>query len=89
MTVQINVVFDVAEDSPYYAPTLDAVRHGADAAEVDLDLRVVRTTMIDDQFLDRPGDGVVLGPGTPYHSPINAEQVIARARQDGVPLVGT
>lgn len=89
MAVRIDVVFDVPEGTRYFAPTLDAVRHAGDAADVDLDVRLVRTNTIDDSYLDDLGDGVVIGPGTPYDSPANAENVIARARQDGVPLVGT
>ena len=37
----------------------------------------------------RLGDGVVIGPGTPYREPHAAERAITAARERGVPLVAT
>jgi len=89
MAIRIDVVFDVPDPSPYFAPTLDALRHAIDAEGVDAEVRVVRTDTIDDAYLDDLPDAVVIGPGTPYFAPPAAERVITTARERGLPLVGT
>ena len=89
MSARIDVVFDVEASTPYYAPTLDAIGHAADALDATCEVRVVRTDTIDDGYFDDLPDAVVIGPGTPYRVPAAAEQVIATARARGIPLVGT
>lgn len=89
MDVRIDVIFDVAADSLYYAPTVDAVQHAAKALGAVADLRVVRTRTIDDTYLDDLPHGVVIGPGSPYDMPSAAETTVQVAREHGVPLVGT
>ena len=37
----------------------------------------------------RLGNGVVIGPGSPYRDAAAAEEVIRTAREKGIPLVGT
>ena len=89
MDVRIDVVFDVTEDSPYHAPTVDAVAHAAASLGVKLELNVMRTRRIDDTYLDEMPHGIVIGPGSPYDVPIAAEIAVQEARERGVPLVGT
>lgn len=89
MPPRIDVIFDVADGSAYYRPTLDALEHAAAATGIETEVRVVRTDTIDDAwFADLP-DAVLIGPGTPYRDPPAAERVIATARERGIPLVGT
>jgi CTP synthase (UTP-ammonia lyase) len=87
--VRIDVVFDVAEDGRYFRPTVEAVEHAATRRGVELDLRVTRTDTIDANYIENLPSAVVLGPGTPYLRPEQAEAVVASARERGVPLVGT
>lgn len=89
MAMRIDVVFDVPDPSPYFAPTVEAVRHALEHDGRDGDVRVVRTNTIDDDYVRELPDAVVIGPGTPYTAPERAEFVIATARERGLPLVGT
>ena len=90
MSIRVDVVFDVPETlGEYHHRTLDAVTHAAGSLGVETDLRVVRTTQVDDRYPRRLPDAVVIGPGTPYEQPQAAEEVIRSARERGVPLVGT
>jgi CTP synthase (UTP-ammonia lyase) len=89
MRPTIAVVFDQQPVSRYYRPTLDALDHALEASPFEANVEVLRTTQIDDAFIDRLASGVVVGPGTPYDRPEAAERVITAARERGVPLVGT
>jgi len=88
-TVRIDVIFDVAEASPYFAPTVDAVHHAVDALGVSADICVVRTRTMDDTYFDDLPSAFVIGPGSPYDAPTAAEIAIAVARDEDIPLVGT
>jgi len=89
MPIRVDVVFDVADGSAYYGPTLDALDHAAGASGIETEVRVVRTDTIGDAwFADLP-DAVLIGPGTPYRNPPAAELVIMTARERNIPLVGT
>jgi len=89
MTTRVDVIFDVAPDTPYYSPTVDAVHHATHSLGVDAQIKVVRTATISDSYFDDLPDAVVIGPGSPYDDPGRAEQVVATARERGIPLVGT
>ena len=87
--VQLTVVIDSPADAPYHRATLDALQHAAQAAAIDANVVVVRTPDIDDAFLAGPGNGLLIGPGSPYDNPAGAEAAIRAARERGIPLVGT
>ncbi|MEM7095891.1 MAG: hypothetical protein AAF567_23005 [Actinomycetota bacterium] len=89
MTLRVDLVFDVPEGEGYHQASLDAVDHAAQSLGLDLDLRVVRTDTIDDDYLAALPQALFIGPGTPYREPQAAEEVIRAARERGVPLVGT
>lgn len=89
MPVRVDVIFDLPADSPSYQPTLAAVAHAADEVDCEIEVQVMRTDMIGDDYFDMLPDGVVIGPGTPYRVPAAAEAVIRSAREQGLPLVGT
>jgi hypothetical protein len=77
----ITVLLDLDEDAAYYRATVEALRHASDDS---FTIDVKRTDAI-----DKIGEGVVVGPGTPYRDPRAAEDVIADARARGIPLVAT
>lgn len=88
MTARISVLLDSPPSAPYHRATLAALDHAlGDAADVTV--RVVRTPMIDEAFLRDPGDGVWIGPGSPYDEPMAADELIRTARQRGLPLLAT
>lgn len=77
---------DLPREQRFHAATLAALHHalGQRHADVAIDVVVVGTDQIGEI-----GDGVVIGPGSPYRDPAAAERIIARARCDGIPLVAT
>jgi hypothetical protein len=87
----VTVVIDSPAEAPYHVATLAALRHAIDATAggADIDVRVLRTPDITPAFVRSPGAAVMIGPGTPYDRPDEAESVIAAARELGVPLVAT
>ena len=80
----ISVLMDLPPAARFHVATLAAISHACDAIGVDAVVRVVTTDAIGEI-----GDGVVIGPGSPYRDPRAAEEVIRAARERGVPLVGT
>lgn len=84
---RITLLIDLSRDARYYDATVEALRHAIDTAGVECAIDVVRTDQIGDP--SAIGDGVVIGPGSPYRDPSAAEAVIRHARERGVPLVGT
>jgi CTP synthase (UTP-ammonia lyase) len=90
--VAVRVVIDLPDGHAYHRATLEAVKHAAQATGITARVVVVPTIEVDDDFLagvGRPGNGVIIGPGTPYRNPDAAHEVIRLARERGVPLVGT
>ena len=83
----ISIVFDLPESNDGYRFTVEALGHAAAASGDGMDIEVVRTVEL---AAGRPiGDGVVLGPGSPYDAPAAVEALATRARREGIPLVGT
>ena len=84
MSSTITVLMDLPPSQAYHQATVAALGHAADALGVGVDVRVVTTDAI-----GALGDGVVIGPGSPYREPMAVENVIRQARERGLPLVGT
>lgn len=83
----ISIVFDLPEANESRRFTVDALGHAAAALGDAVTIEVVRTAELAG---GRPtGDGVLLGPGSPYDSPAAVEALATRARAEGFPLVGT
>jgi CTP synthase (UTP-ammonia lyase) len=80
----ITVLMDLPSDNDSHRFTLDALDHAIAALDAPVSVRVVRTDEV-----DALGDGVVVGPGSPYRDPGAAEHAIQTAREKGLPLVGT
>ena len=84
MSPTITVLMDLPPEQAYHRATVAALEHAADVLDVAVDVRVATTDAIGPL-----GDGVVIGPGSPYRDPMAVESVIRQARERGVPLVGT
>ncbi len=81
---------DLPFDHRYHRATIDALRHTSDYLGMRIETRVVRTdTIIDVDAIAQPGSAVIIGPGSPYLDQEAAHAVVRRARERGVPLVGT
>jgi CTP synthase (UTP-ammonia lyase) len=75
---------DLPEENDSFRYTVDALDHAITGASADVVVHIVRTDQI-----GRLGNGVVIGPGSPYRDAAAAEDVIQSAREKGIPLVGT
>ncbi len=84
MSRVITVLMDLPADNESHRFTVDALDHAIAALDAPVSVRVVHTDAVDDL-----GDGVVIGPGSPYLDAAAAEQAIQTAREKGLPLVGT
>ncbi|HMK11245.1 MAG TPA: hypothetical protein VK461_06670 [Acidimicrobiales bacterium] len=84
MSRSITVLMDLPADNDSHRFTVDALAHAVAAVGAPVQVTIVRTDVIGDL-----GDGVVIGPGSPYRDPAAAEQAIQTARARGIPLVGT
>lgn len=81
---------DLPPEHRYHSATVDALRHASNRARLPIDVRIVRTDSIRDaDDLARAGSAVIIGPGSPYLDQDAAHAVVRRARERGVPLVGT
>ena len=81
---------DLAPDHRYHLATVDALRHASDRAGLPIEVRIVGTdTIRDADEIAKPGYGVIIGPGSPYLDQEAAHAVVRRARERGIPLVGT
>jgi hypothetical protein len=78
------VLIDHPPQHRFHVATLDAIRHATQHVGGEFSVEVVRT-----DHVGALGDGLVIGPGTPYRDPTSAEQAITEARQRGIPLVAT
>ena len=77
---------DLPAAHPFHIATVSAIEHAiaVSRAQDRVEIEVVTTDKI-----GPIGDGVVVGPGSPYRDPRAAESHIRTARERGVPLVGT
>ena len=81
---------DLAPAHRYHSATVDALRHASDRAGLPIEVRIVGTdTVRDADEIARPGSAVIIGPGSPYLDQDAAHAAVRRARERGVPLVGT
>jgi CTP synthase (UTP-ammonia lyase) len=80
----ITVLLDLPPDDPAHRFTVDALAHAIALRDADVVVEVTRTDEISEL-----GDGIVVGPGSPYRDSAAAEGVIQTARIRGIPLVGT
>ncbi|HTN80985.1 MAG TPA: hypothetical protein VMK16_15015 [Acidimicrobiales bacterium] len=84
MSRSITVLMDLPAGDESHRCTIDALEHAIAAVGAPTTVTIVRTDAVEDL-----GDGVVIGPGSPYRDPAAAEQAIQTARERGIPLVGT
>ena len=84
MSRSITVLMDLPAGNASHRFTVDALDHAIAALDAPTSVRVVHTDAV-----DALGDGVVIGPGSPYLDPRTAEAVIQAAREKGLQLVGT
>jgi CTP synthase (UTP-ammonia lyase) len=88
--VVVTVLIDLPADHTYHLATLAALEHASEARRIPIDVRVVRTDAIRDASrIATPGSAVVIGPGSPYCDLDAAHDVVRKAREWNVPLVGT
>ena len=80
----ITVLMDLPADNESHRFTVDALDHAIAALDAPVSVRIVHTDAV-----DVLGDGVVIGPGSPYLDAAAAERAIQTAREKGLPLVGT
>ena len=84
MSRSITVLMDLPESNDSHRYTVAALGHAIAATRTDVTFAVART-----DSGATLGDGVVIGPGSPYREPAFAEAAIRTAREKGLPLVGT
>ena len=84
MSRVITVLMDLPESNDSHRYTVAALKHAIAATNSDVGFRVAPT-----DSRAHLGDGVVIGPGSPYRDPGAAEGAIRTAREKGLPLVGT
>ena len=88
--VVVTVLIDLPPDHQYHRATLEAIRHASGDRGIPIDIRVVSTDAIGDASrIATPGSAVVVGPGSPYRDPDAANEVVRKARERNIPLVGT
>lgn len=81
---------DLPSSHRYHAATVEALQHASDHVQLPIEIRVVGTNSITDaDEVAKPGTAVMIGPGSPYLDQDAAHEVVRRARERGVPLVGT
>ena len=84
MRARLSLLIDLPETDPSYRYTVDALEHAISARRAPVDVVIARSDAI-----GRLGDGVFIGPGSPYRDNDAMESAIERARRLGIPLVGT
>jgi CTP synthase (UTP-ammonia lyase) len=88
--VPVTVLIDLPSDHRYHRATLAALGHASESRRIPIDVRVVPTNTIRDASrIAAPGSAVIIGPGSPYRDPEAAHEVVRKAREQNVPLVGT
>jgi CTP synthase (UTP-ammonia lyase) len=88
--VVINVLIDLPADHRYHRATLDALGHASDDRRIPIDVRIVPTdTIRDASRIAAEGSAVIIGPGSPYRDQEAVHEVVRKARERNIPLVGT
>jgi len=88
--VLVNVLIDLPADHRYHRATVEALRHAADYRRIPIDVRVVPTDAIRHvSQIAAAGSALIIGPGSPYRDPEAVHEVIRKARERNIPLVGT
>ncbi len=88
--VVVTVLIDLPADHRYHEATLAALEHASATLGIPIDVQVVPTDTIRNAAgVATPGSAVVIGPGSPYRDPELAYEVVRKARERNVPLVGT
>ena len=80
----VTVLLDSEPTQRFHRATVAALEHAITASGASIAIDVVHTDAIRSL-----GNGVVIGPGSPYRDPRAAEDTIRTAREQGIPLVGT
>jgi len=89
-TIVVLLLIDLPADHRYHLATLPALRHASDASGIPVEVRVVPTdTIRDPSHVADAASAVIVGPGSPYRNPDAAHEVVRRARERNLPLVGT
>lgn len=88
--VIVTVLIDLPAQHRFHQATLAALEHASDQQRIPIDVRVVATDAIGEASgIGAPGSAVVIGPGSPYRDPEAAHEVVRKARERDIPLVGT
>jgi CTP synthase (UTP-ammonia lyase) len=88
--VVITVLIDLPADHRYHRATVAALGHASEVRGIPIDVRVATTDTIGDASrIAVAGSGVIIGPGSPYRDPDAAHEVVRKARDRNIPLVGT
>ena len=86
--MRLVLLIDLPADHKYHRASVVALEHAGAAAGLIAKIDVVRTSELTGNPSDL-GDGIVIGPGSPYENPAAANGAIRQARKHGVPLVAT
>ena len=88
--VVVTVLIDLPADHRYHRATLAALEDASEHLRIPIDVRVVCTDAIHDASrIAAAGSVVIIGPGSPYRNPEAAHEVVRKAREQNIPLVGT
>ena len=88
--VVVTVLIDLPTDHRHHRATVEALEHASAARGAPVEIRVLPTDTIHDACrIATPGSGVVIGPGSPYRDPEAVLEVVRKAREENIPLVGT
>lgn len=88
MATTISVLIDLPDDHKSRRATLAALEHAAAALDIEVDV-VPLGSAAWERGRTELGDGVVVGPGSPYEVEDAAYSIVELARTTGLPLVGT
>ncbi|HMK13307.1 MAG TPA: hypothetical protein VK461_17085 [Acidimicrobiales bacterium] len=88
MNRSITVLMDLPEENDSYRYTVDALEHAIAAVGAPVSFTIVPSDAMGGLGTNS-GEGIVIGPGSPYRDPAAAEGAIRTAREKGIPLVGT
>jgi CTP synthase (UTP-ammonia lyase) len=92
MRTSLAIVADFDSKSKSHTATNEAIAHCADSLGIMVATRWIGTAqLVRPDGLDRLAkfDGLWIGPGSPYESMEGALSAIRRARERGIPLLGT